>query len=216
MDMQLIQQIGPVIVLALFLVFLGDRALLNKEGKADAKKFLETLADKFEGIIVDHLDDIDFKDFHNLAEIEGTILEEIYDEIWKLTLAALEASAQSPFVKMLIKKYLTRETVEAFIKFIFSTDRVQVAYTSKYNQALLSASITNAVAMTVEDIANLEQETVEENQKYETEAVTEDEVTEWANKAIDDYPDGSNSNIVPPVDADEIPVSETDETVEEV
>ena len=40
MDMQLIQQIGPVIVLALFLVFLGVRALLNKEGKADSKKFL--------------------------------------------------------------------------------------------------------------------------------------------------------------------------------
>lgn len=217
MDMQTIQTFAPMIVLALFLIFLFVRAMMNKEGKKDVKEFLNSLAEKFEGIIVDHLDDIDYKDFHNLAEIEAEILEKIYDEIWNMTLAALEASAQSPLAKMLIKKYLTRETIENFIKFVFSTERVQLAYTSGYNKALLAASNAGAVALSVEDIEKLEAETVEENKKYETETVTEDEVANWAEKALEDYPDGSNNaEINPPVEADEIPVTGSDDTVEEV
>ena len=213
MDIQTIQTIGPVVVLVLILIFLAARTMMNKEGKADVKKFLDTLADKFEGIIVDHLDEIDFKDFHNLAEIEGTILSEIYDQIWALTIAALENSTESAFTKLLIKKFLTRETVEAFIKYIFTTDKVQVAYTSKYNKALLSS---NNIAITFADIENLENEIAEENSKYESEDVElTDRDNNWVSEKLANYPDGDmNTELIPP--SDEVSISENDSSVEEV
>lgn len=215
--MEIIQTIGPVIVLALLLIFLAVRAYMDKEGQKEMKKFLNSLTEKMEGIIVDYLDDIDFKDFHNLAEIEAKIIESIYNQIWQMTIDALENSAQTPLIKMLIKKYLTKENVENFIKYIFETERVQLTYTGKYNKALLAASNINTVTMNIEDIERLEKETVEENKKYETESVQADDVVNWAEKAMQDYPDGSDQSINPAIeDAENIPVSDNDSTVEEV
>ena len=214
MDIQLIQTVGPIIVLALLIIFLIVKSLMNKEGKADVEKFLKSISDMIEGVILNYLDDIDFTTFHNLADIEKKILDEIYDQIWTLTIAALENSSQSALVKMLIKKYLTRETVEAFIKYIFSEEKVQTIYTNKYNNALLS---NYRVKMSVEDIENLEAETVAENEKYEKEEISEEDVPAWAEKLLDDYPDGTSENpINPAVDADDISVAANDTSVEEV
>lgn len=215
MDMEMIQSIGPIVVLALFLIFLAIKAFMNKEGEASVKEFLNTLSDKMEGIIVDHLDEIDFKDFHNLADIENKILSEIYDQIWKLTIAALEKSTESAFAKMLIKKYLTKETVEAFIKYIFSSNTVQIAYTTKYNRALLSA---NNIAMTVEDAEQLENETVEESKKINTEKVTlTDRDKNWSEEEIENDPGKAvNTELNPAIDADEIPVSLDDSSIEKI
>lgn len=213
MDMQTIQTFGPIVVLVIFLVFLFVKAMLNKEGESSVKEFLNSLADKMEGIILDHLDEIDFKDFHNLADIEGTIINEIYNQIWEMTIAALEKSTQSAFMKMLIKKYLTKETVEAFIKYIFSNNTVQIAYTSKYNRALLSA---NRVNMAIENVEQLENDTVEESNKINTEKVTlTDRDKNWSEEELEDYPGGpTNTEINPAVDADDIPVSPDDNSVE--
>lgn len=213
MDMQTIQTFGPIVVLVIFLVFLFVKAMLNKEGESSVKEFLNSLADKMEGIILDHLDEIDFKDFHNLADIEGTIINEIYNQIWEMTIAALEKSTQSAFMKMLIKKYLTKETVEAFIKYIFSNNTVQIAYTSKYNRALLSA---NRVNMSIENVEQLENDTVEESNKINTEKVTlTDRDKNWSEEELEDYPGGpTNTEINPAVDADDIPVSPDDNSVE--
>lgn len=213
MDMQTIQTFGPIVVLVIFLVFLFVRAMLNKEGESSVKEFLNSLADKMEGIILDHLDEIDFKDFHNLADIEGTIINEIYNQIWEMTIAALEKSTQSAFMKMLIKKYLTKETVEAFIKYIFSNNTVQIAYTSKYNRALLSA---NRVNMAIENVEQLENDTVEESNKINTEKVTlTDRDKNWSEEELENYPGGpTNTEINPAVDADDIPVSPDDNSVE--
>ena len=164
-----------IAVLIGILAFIIWRKWSDEKGKEGVKEFLDTMSDKFEGVIVDEIEDLDFKDFSNLSDVEDSILSKIYDQLWDIAVASLATYVDNPLYKALIMKYLTKETVQAFVKAVFKTDRVQTVYTARYNAALLSSSIVKDI-----DPAKLESETVEENAKIESENVDASNDTTWA------------------------------------
>ena len=164
-----------IIVLVLILAFIIWRKWSEQKGTEEVKEFLDSMSDKFEGVIVDEIEELDFKEFTNLSEVEDSILHKIYDQLWDIAVVSLAAYVTNPLAKMLITKYLTKESVENFVKAVFRTDRVQTVYTARYNAALLAASNIKEG-----DPEKLEEETVAENAKIESEPVEPDKDPNWA------------------------------------
>lgn len=197
----------PVVILVLILAFVIWRKWSAEKGKEEVKAFLDSIADKFEGVIVDEIENLDFKDFSNLSDVEESILTRIYDTLWDIAVASLATYVTDPMAKMLITKYLTKDTVKAFVKAVFRTDKVQTVYTARYNAALLESS-----GIKPEDVEKLEEETVAENAKIESEPVEPDKDPKWAETM--DAEEVKDVVLNPPNEDGEGVVSEDDISVE--
>lgn len=198
-----------LVILICILAFVIWRKWSAEKGKEEVKNFLDSIADKFEGVIVDEIETLDFKDFSNLSEVEESILTRIYDTLWDIAVASLATYVSDPLVKMLITKYLTKDTVKAFVKAVFRTDKVQTVYTARYNAALLESS-----GIKPEDVEKLEEETVAENAKIESEEVEPDKDPNWAETM--DAEEVKDVILNPPSEDGEGPVSEDDISVEPI
>ena len=199
--------IVPVIILIAILAFVIWRKWSAEKGKEEVKAFLDSIADKFEGVIVDEIENLNFKDFSNLSDVEESILSRIYDTLWDIAVASLASYVTDPMAKMLITKYLTKDTVKAFVKAVFRTDKVQTIYTARYNSALLESS-----GIKPEDVEKLEEETVAENAKIESEPVEPDKDPKWAETM--DAEEVKDVVLNPPNEDGEGVVSEDDISVE--
>ena len=172
-----VKEIVLLVVLALIVGFVIWRNYETGKGDAEVKEFLNSIADKIEGIILDNLDDIDFGDFSNISEIEQRILNNIIDQVFIITKDSLVKEVSDKFVRTLIEKYLTREIIEQFTQQIFMSASVQTVYTQKYNRALVSS----AAAVKFVDPDLLEDETVAENLKLANEKIDPKTVpVDWA------------------------------------
>ena len=199
----------PVLVLVAILAFVIWRKWSADKGKEEVKIFLDSIADRFEGVIVDEIENLDFKDFSNLQDVEDSVLSRIYDTLWDIATASLVNYVSDPLAKMLITKYLTRDTVEAFVKAVFRTDKVQTVYTAKYNAALLEAS-----GIKPEDVERIEKEVAEENAKIESEEVEPDTDPNWAETM--DAEETKDVVLNPAHEEESEIVSADDNTIEEV
>ena len=172
-----VKEIVLLVVLALMVGFVIWRNYETGKGDAEVKEFLNSIADKIEGIILDNLDDIDFGDFSNISEIEQRILNNIIDQVFTIVKDSLVKEVSDKFVRTLLEKYLTREIIEQFVQQIFMSASVQTVYTQKYNRALVSSSM--AVKYVDPDL--LEDETVAENLKLASEKIDPKTVpVDWA------------------------------------
>ena len=159
-DASTISSIAVILVLIILLGFVLYRKFSGEKGEEELKKFLDSLANKFEEIILRHLSEIDFSSIDNIAEVEKKILDDVVNELWDMAIEELSSYSSDGFTKALIKKLLTKENVEAFAKTIFeSNDKIQTSYTSKYNGAIVAA---------INRAEQLEKDTVKENKELET------------------------------------------------
>lgn len=133
--------IGVVVVAVLILLFLYIRKRNDEKGQEEVKVFLNTLYSDFENIIINYIDKIDIFNLENLALAEQEIVNALIGILWNKAVKALEEYVTDALNKALIKKFLTRENVEQFIKEIFDkSTKVQTVYTSRYNDAILAAN----------------------------------------------------------------------------
>lgn len=159
-DASTVSTIAVILVLIILLGFVIYRKFSGEKGEEELKKFLESLANQFEEIILKHLSEIDFSSIDNIAEAEKKILDDVVNELWNMAIEELSLYTTDKFTYTLIKKVLTRENVETFAKTIFeSNTKIQTTYTSKYNDAVIDA-INNA--------EQLEQDTAQQNKELET------------------------------------------------
>lgn len=186
--------IGAIIVLIVMIVFVVYRKFFGSEnGKEEAKKFLISIEEDFEEIIISYLQVIDISNFDNLIEVEKEIIDSLVDTLWEKALQELDHQVTDKLTKAIIKKYLTREFVQSFIQEVFEKSKVQKIYTSKYNDAILAA---NSKA------EKLEEETVVFNQEIEDDdPVGFREVDDIATNSIIDE-DGKiiEQEIIPQID----------------
>lgn len=132
--------IGTIVVLLLILGFLFYKKRSDEKGKEEIKKFLETLQEDFENIIIEYIDKLDISNLDNLALAEQEIINALIDNLWIKATTALDGYVTDPLTKAIMKKYLTREYVESFTIKVFEQAKVQIKYTAKYNNAILAAN----------------------------------------------------------------------------
>ena len=158
----------------------------NKENEKELEMFLESMRITFEGFIIKYIDTVEIDNLTNLSEVQIQILNDLYDQLWQITIDNL-ANIHDEFSAGVIRKLLTRKNLESFIKQIFESDAVQEKFTSKYNNSVLSAS---------KEFAKYESDM----DKY-TNTFLKDEKEKNTHKVIDDLVD--NSPINPQKDEEE-------------
>ena len=158
----------------------------NKENEKELEMFLESMRITFEGFIIKYIDTIEIDNLTNLSEVQIQILNDLYDQLWQITIDNL-GNIHDEFSAGVIRKLLTRKNLESFIKQIFESDIIQEKFTSKYNNTVLSAS---------KEFAKYESDM----DKY-TNTFLKDEKEKNTHKVIDDLVD--NSPINPQKDEEE-------------
>ena len=150
--------LAVLIGFVLFRIFYGK----NKEkAKDEAIAFLNSLADKFEAVIIKHIKDIDFKNLDNLSEVEKKILDDTINELWDIVQDQLTSYVTKESTKELIKAIIDKEFLLNFISNFFNKDKpIQEVYTSKYE---------DAVAYKLKKAEEFENEVAKQNYEYETE-----------------------------------------------
>ena len=173
-----------LVAVVLFRIFYGK----NKENaKEEALKFLNTLADKFESIIIKHIKDIDFKNLDNLSELEKKILDETIGELWTVVQDHLTTYATSDPMRELLRVVINKDFLLNFITQFFKEDKpVQEAYEAKYN---------DAVAFQCHKAEMFEKDTAEKNYEYQTEDLSKEEkVTPIDPNLRYDFTEGTREN----------------------
>ena len=173
-----------LVAVVLFRIFYGK----NKENaKEEALKFLNTLADKFESIIIKHIKDIDFKNLDNLSELEKKILDETIGELWTVVQDQLTTYATSDSMRELLRVVINKDFLLNFITQFFKEDKpVQEAYEAKYN---------DAVAFQCHKAEMFEKDTAEKNYEYQTEDLSKEEkVTPIDPNLRYDFTEGTREN----------------------
>lgn len=203
-----------LVAIVLFRIFYGK----NKENaKEEALKFLNTLADKFESIIIKHIKDIDFKNLDNLSELEKKILDETIGELWTVVQDQLTTYATSDSMRELLRVVINKDFLLNFITQFFKEDKpVQEAYEAKYN---------DAVAFQCHKAEMFEKDTVEKNYEYQTEDLSKEEkITPIDPNLRYDFTEGTRENpgkVIekplnpqPDITEEELTYSTEDESVE--
>lgn len=205
-----------VVILAALVAFVLFRILSNKnkeQAKQEALAFLNTLADKFQEVIITHLKDIDIKHLDNLTDIEKNILNDTINELWQIVQDQLTTYATSESTKQLIRIIIDKEFLLNFIKQFFKKDeKVQKAYATCYNAALEEKVKQGKI---------FEEEVVKQNFEYETIDPSKVEKAEKLDPdKIYDYSSGKavpiEKEIIPEKDItdEELTYSTEDESVE--
>lgn len=136
-----IGSIGVIIVAIGILVYLYLRKRNDEKGKEEIQKFLNSLQEDFEAIILKAIDAFDITKIDNLALLEQEIINSLIEILWHKAISALEDYVVDPFNKALIQKFLTKEYIIEFTKKIFEeTTKIQMKYTAKYNDAIVEAN----------------------------------------------------------------------------
>lgn len=153
-----------VIILAVLVAFVLFRIFYGKN-KENAKKeaiaFLNSLADKFEAVIIKHIKDIDLKNLDNLSEVEKKILDETINELWVTVQDQLTTYVTKDSTRELLRVIIDKDFLLNFITNFFKEDKpIQEAYSAKYEEA---------VVYRFRKAEEFERETVEKNYEYETE-----------------------------------------------
>jgi type II secretory pathway pseudopilin PulG len=179
-----------VIILAILVAFVLARILMNKnkeEAKDEAIKFLNSLADKFEAVIIKHIKDIDFKNLDNLSDIEKQILDETINELWIIVQDQLTTYVTKESTREILRIIIDKDFLLNFITNFFKEDKpVQEAYAAKYE---------DAVAYKFHQAQQFEKDTVQQNFEYQTEDLSKEEkVTPIDPNLRYDFSEGTREN----------------------
>ena len=200
MNTGVLTTIVAVLILAAIIGYLYMKKKSDKEkGNDEVERFLKSLESIFQKFILSYIDAIDITNIVNINEAQLEILESMYDDLWKLTLEELDETVSDEFNKTLIKKFLTRENVEAIARQLFESPTVQEKFTKKYNKHVVAAS---AFADQYEEDAvkfNGEIDSIEENPDL---------------KPMDPNDIGIGEVELNPQTDEEVPVSADDNSVE--
>ena len=153
-----------VIILAVLVGFVLFRIFYGKnkeKAKDEALAFLNSLADKFEAVIIKHIKDIDLKNLDNLSEVEKKILDETISELWTIVQDQLTTYVTKESTRELLRVIIDKDFLLSFITNFFNNDKpIQEAYSAKYEEA---------VVYQFKKAEEFEKETAEKNYEYETE-----------------------------------------------
>ena len=198
-----------IIILAVLAAFIIVRIFMNKDkdkAKDEAIAFLNSLADKFEVVILRNIKNIDFEHLDNLSEIEKKILDETIDELWTIVQDQLTSYVTKESTKELIRTIIDKEFLLNFITNFFNKDKnIQEVYTAKYNEAL---------ADKLADAEKFEQEAVKMNFEYSTEDLSKIEkvvrVDDKKEHTLNPQPDISDEELTYSTEDSSIEVVEED------
>lgn len=139
MNSTIFSTIVAVLILAGIIGYIYIKKRNDAEGKKELEEFFETLRITFEDYMIKYLDNTDITNFTNLSDAQLEILNDLYDQLWKITINTL-TNMQDKTTATIIGKVITRENVEAFIKQVYESDKIQEKFTNKYNTAVVAAS----------------------------------------------------------------------------
>ena len=211
-----------VVVLAILVAIVLFRIFANKDkekAKDEAIEFLNTLADKFEAVIIRHIKEIDFKNLDNLTEVEQKILDETINALWVIVHDQLTTYVTKDSTRELLRIIIDKDFLLNFIVNFFNNDnKIQKAYEAKYNEVLIDR---------IAESMKLEDKTVKENYEYSTEDISKiDKVQSLDPNLNYDFSEGTkdlpgkviDKNINPQSDIseNELTYSTEDTSVEEI
>lgn len=152
-----------LIILAVLIAFIIIRIFISKKdnAKEEAIKFLNSLAEKFEVVIIRHLKDIDLKHLEDLTDVEKQIVDDTINELWTLVQDQLTTYATSEATRELLRVIIDKEFLTNFVMQFFQEDeKVQEVYTSEFNDALVYK---------MHEAEKFEEDTAKQNFEYQTE-----------------------------------------------
>lgn len=139
MNSTIFSTIVAILILAGIIGYIYIKKRNDVEGKKELEEFFETLRITFEDYMIKYLDNTDITNFTNLSDAQLEILNDLYDQLWEITLNTL-TNMQDKTTATIIGKVITRKNVEAFIKQVYESDKIQEKFTNKYNTAVVAAS----------------------------------------------------------------------------
>lgn len=199
--------VASVVILAAIVVYIYFK--YKKSNDEKAKKALNDFEDNIkndvEKSIVDYIDKTDFSKFNGLTDAQTSILNNLYNTIWDLvTSELLKVANTDPLTATLIKKVLTRENVENFVKVIFNSYKPQTAFAAKYD-ANLESSVKEALA--------LENKTAKEGRAYD-EGTMRSEYTKTVYDENQEKEEAEKTKLNPPKDEGTEVYSSDDDSIE--
>ena len=179
-----------------------------------ADKFLESLSEYMYKAILDIIAETDFTQFDSIADANNYLLERIYGTIWAYVEQKLAEASDTGIMPKLAAKIITKQYVEVFIKTILE----KMDFNKKVSTAFVQPTEFDVTKAIAEDKA-MGKQFEDENEYFENGEVKVEDLPEVENKeeAYVDPVMGEEAKpqeIIPPVEADEIPISEDDDTVE--
>lgn len=145
----LVTLVAGILVLACIITAIVLRLKSTKPSEYDknmAKEFLEKLSDVFYTKIIEIINNIDFKEYSSLAEMEASILSQIYDTIWQFVEAELKEQAKLDVITALTLKVLNKEFVDNFINSILEKYRISEMLSSSWDKNIASIEENNIEA----------------------------------------------------------------------
>ena len=173
-----------LVAIVLFRIFYGKA---NEKAKEEAIAFLNSLADKFEAVIIKHIKDIDFKNLDNLSDIEKQILDETINELWIIVQDQLTTYVTKESTREILRIIIDKDFLLNFITNFFKEDKpVQEAYAAKYE---------DVAAYKFQQAQQFEKDTVQQNFEYQTEDLSKEEkVTPIDPNLRYDFTNGTREN----------------------
>lgn len=138
MNNTLITIIGGIIILGLIIVAVVIRlkSKPSANDKQEAENFLKGLSETFYNKILDIVSNIDIGSFSSLEELEISILNDIYDELWKYTEEELKEASKTDIITAMVLKVLNKDFVIKFIDTLITEYEINDKLASKWNKKI--------------------------------------------------------------------------------
>lgn len=170
--------LGVIVIIAIVFVIYRIKKTGNKQ---EADDFLEGLSEEIKNLILKvvksfTLEDISKINKDNIAEIENTILQQIYETCWNYVRNVVEKNVDKNkdfFTEAVLALLENKEFVEEFIRKLIDSECLQTIIHAKAS-ILLEKSIENKMVETEEEDKELQEE-FSDQEKYIEELKDEDQ-----------------------------------------
>lgn len=136
--------IGGIVILAAIgaAIYYRYKNQPSEEDRINAEKFLEGLKDNFYSKMLDIVNNINFKDYSSLEEVEVSILSEIYEALWIYTENELKVAAEKDIVTAMVLKVINKEFVDKFVDGIIEKNNIKNIITDGWAKFFVSNNNT--------------------------------------------------------------------------
>lgn len=158
------------IILALLVGLLVYRYKTKPNGDQELEDFLSAIQVIVKDRIIEFIDKFDFETIkEDYANMQATLINGLYDDIWKLVEEEYEDvynNEENAVLYKILNKLITREKIESYVNTIFAQEDIQQKLADLWNTALEKKN-----KEIEEEDAKLEKEAEE----YETDKVSDEE-----------------------------------------
>lgn len=214
----IITTIISLIILVAGVVLLVKKYKSMPNGEAELDSFLKDIQSIVRKRIIEFIENFDFSTIkEDYVNLQATLIENVYDDIYNLVEAELEAIYDNDDAELIykaIKKIITREKIESYVNTIYSADDIQDKLADLFNTALADQN------------KRIEEEDKELNAELESECIENIDIIEDVDDSDSTVPyldplrlngvDNGEEVIIPPIEEESETVdSNTVEIIEE-